>query len=355
MSDPGIVDWALAARIGGAISGSEESATLPDDRVRTVSAEALERAPAYTTLEPRSAIPPVEVVPRRAWIDVNLAALRELAAPIEARAASEISLPWPLERVARGAVGATAGAEAGAVLGYASRRVLGQYQVSLGPEPKRPRMLLVGANLGEVAGQLAVDPERFLLWVTIHEQTHSIQFASVPWLRDHVAALVAELMESATGGVDFSALVAAARRLAADDPRKALRQAMRGELTRVLAGPEQAELFDRMQAVMAVIEGYAEHVMDAAAADDESLATMRERMNARRARRGGLADAIARMLGLGMKLRQYELGKAWSDAVVARAGISGLDRVWEGPERLPSLAELEAPDEWIDRVLRRSV
>lgn len=351
MSDLGIVDWGLATRIGGAISGREEPATLTDDRACAVGAEALERALDYTTLEPKAAVPPVEVVSRRAWIEVNLDALRKLAAPVEARAASEISLPWPLDGVARGALGATAGAEAGAVLGYASRRVLGQYVVSLAPEATEPRMILVGANLGEAATQLAVDPEGFLLWVTIHEQTHSIQFAAVPWLRSHVAALITELIESAGGGIDFSALVAAARRLVAEDPREALRQAMRGELTRVLAGPEQAAIFDRMQAVMAVIEGYAEHVMDAAAADDESLAMMRKRMTARRARRGGLADVIARMLGLGMKLRQYELGKAWSDAVVAREGIRGLDRVWEAPERLPTLAELEAPDLWIDRVL----
>ncbi len=108
---------------------------------------------------------------------------------------------------------------------------------------------------------------------------------------------------------------------------------MRGELTRALAGPDQAAVIDELQATMAVIEGYAEHVMDAAAQDDPGLAGMRARMDERRARRGGLADVIARALGMGMKLRQYELGKSWSDAVAADAGVEGLNRVWAEPGR----------------------
>ena len=108
---------------------------------------------------------------------------------------------------------------------------------------------------------------------------------------------------------------------------------------------------DRMAAVMAVIEGYAEHVMDEASVDVPELAVMRERMDARRARRTGLADMIARVLGMGAKLRQYELGKRWCDAVVAEAGIEGLDRVWETPEALPTLAELDDAQAWIRRVL----
>ena len=102
---------------------------------------------------------------------------------------------------------------------------------------------------------------------------------------------------------------------------------------------------------MAVIEGYAEHVMDEASAGEPELELMRERMDARRAHRAGVADTIARFLGLGQKLRQYELGKRWCDAVAAEAGIDGLDRVWESPEALPSLEELEDPSAWMTRVL----
>jgi putative hydrolase len=130
-----------------------------------------------------------------------------------------------------------------------------------------------------------------------------------------------------------------------------LRRILDGELTRIFAGEKQGEVMDRMAAAMAVIEGYAEHVMDEASVDVPELSVMRERMDARRARRTGLADLLARVMGMGAKLRQYELGKRWCDAVVAECGIEGLDRVWESPESLPSLAELDDADAWIRRIL----
>jgi coenzyme F420 biosynthesis associated uncharacterized protein len=351
----GIVDWGLGARIAHSVAGGSDGAHgLDPVAVRATCEEALERVLDYTGLEPVTPIPPAEPVGRSEWIESNLAELRALAAPLEARAAAEISLPGPLDGIARGALGAAGGVEAGVVLGYASRRVLGQYQVSLRQQASPPRMLLVGENLSRAAREMHADRDRFLLWVAIHEQTHSVQFAAVPWLREHVAGLVARLIDTASGRVDVRALAAIARRLVSRHPRRALRDAMRGELTRALAGPEQAAILEELQATMAVIEGYAEHVMDAAASDDGDLRTMRSRMDARRARRTGLGDIIARALGMGMKLRQYELGKAWSDAVAAEAGIEGLNRVWDDPGALPSPGELEAPAEWSARVAAAS-
>jgi coenzyme F420 biosynthesis associated uncharacterized protein len=348
----GIVDWGLARRVAGTLARGEDGAglTLADEAIRETSAAGLERALAYTGLEAAGPIPGAEPVTRDEWIASNLAEFRRLAAPLERRAAAEISLPRPFERIVRGGLGAAAGIEAGVVLGYASRRVLGQYQVSLTADPEPARMLLVRANLANAARELRADRDRFLLWVTIHEHTHSIQFAAVPWLRDHVAGMVTGLIESASGTVDLKALAALAKRVVTSDPRRALREALRGELTRALAGAEQAARIEELQAAMAVIEGYAEHVMDAAARDDPGLAEMRARMDERRARRGGLGDMIARALGMGMKLRQYELGKAWCDEVASATGIEGLNRVWGEPAALPSPAELEAPDDWLARI-----
>ncbi len=102
---------------------------------------------------------------------------------------------------------------------------------------------------------------------------------------------------------------------------------------------------------MSVIEGHAEHVMDAAAGRvDPGYARLRERLEARRASRGGLGDVILRILGLELKLRQYTLGKAFCDTVVADAGIEGLNQVWRAPEALPAPAELEQPQRWLRRV-----
>ena len=347
---PGLLDWDLALRLGRRMAGDGES-PLDESEVGATSGEALSKALAYTTLKPLRPFPEVEVVSREEWLESNLTELAKLLTPTEERLAAGVQMPGPLGPVARRALGAAAGAEAGAVVGYASKRVLGQYQVSLRQEEGVPRMLLVGANLEDAAAKLEVEPGPFLLWVLIHEQTHSIQFGSVPWLRDHLAGLVAELLDSASGGLDVGAIMGRAKDLLTPDPRAGLRRILDGELTRIFAGEKQGEIMDRMAAVMAVIEGYAEHVMDEASADAPDLAGMRARMDARRAQRTGLADMIARVLGMGAKLRQYELGKRWCDAIAAEAGIEGLDRVWEVPEALPSLAELDDPSAWISRVL----
>ncbi len=345
-----LVDWGLALRLGRRLAGDGEP-RVDEAAVTASSDEALAKALAYTTLEPARPVPEVEVVSRDEWIASNLAELMKLLTPTEERLSAEFRLPEPLGAVARKALGAAAGAEAGAVIGYASKRVLGQYQVSLRSDESVPRMLVVGGNLDETAGKLGVEQGPFLHWILIHEQTHSIQFSSVPWLRDHLAGLVAELLDSASGGLDIGAIVERAKGLVAPDPRTGLRRIMDGELTRIFAGREQGEVMDRMAAAMSVIEGYAEHVMDAASAEVPELASMRERMDARRAQRTGLADMIARVLGLGAKLRQYELGRRWCDEVVAEAGIEGLDRVWQGAEALPTLRELDDAHAWIERVL----
>ncbi|MDQ2677060.1 MAG: zinc-dependent metalloprotease [Actinomycetota bacterium] len=345
-----LVDWGLAASLGRRVAG-EETSGLDEAVAREAASQALAMARSYTTLVPPAPVPELEVVTRREWIDANLADLAKLLAPVEERLAPEIRLPGPLEPAARKALAAAAGAEAGAVVGYGSKRVLGQYQVSLRPDPGEPRMLLVGANLPQAAQKLEVDEEQFLLWVLVHEQTHSIQFGAVPWLREHLAGLVGQLLDSAPGNLDAGAILGRAKDLLAPDPRAGLRRIMDGELARVFAGDKQGEVMDRMAAVMAVVEGYAEHVMDEASAGVPGLAHMRERMDARRAQRTGVADLVARVLGMGAKLRQYELGKRWCDAVAAEAGIAGLDRVWEAPAALPTLAELDDPQAWMDRVL----
>lgn len=348
----GFVDWGIAHTVASAVARGEPADAWASDRrrARDICDEALERVLAYTRLEPAAPIPATELIRRSEWIESNVAGMRALAAPLEERATGELNLPWPAGGIVRGALGAAAGAEAGVVIGYAARRVLGQYQVALTPEPSAaPRMLLIGSNLTHTANELRADHAGFLRWVAIHEQTHSVQFASVPWLREHLAGLIARLIASTSSSVDLRALAGVARRLVSTDPRKALGEALRGELAGALAGPEQRALLDELQATMAVVEGYAEHVMDAAAADDPNLARMRASLDERRARRPGLADAIARALGLGLKLRQYELGKSFGDAVAGAGGIAAFNRVWESPSALPSLAELEAPSQWLER------
>jgi coenzyme F420 biosynthesis associated uncharacterized protein len=348
-----LVDWGLAETVAQTVAGSPPTgaAARPFDAaaIRDACAEASELVLDYTGLEPASELPTAEAVDRAEWSRTGLGTLRELSKELEESMAGDLALPGPLGSLARSMAGAAAGAEAGVAVGYAARRVLGQYDLSLVAD-RPPRLLFVVPNLAEAHRQLGEEADVFLLWIAVHETTHAFQFAAVPWLRPHLAGLVNELVTAASRGLDHRALGGAVRRLLTSDPRQTVRNILRGELPRLLAGPEQAATLDRLQATMTIVEGYAEHVMDAAGGErGPAFERLRTRMQARRGGPGGLGEAIARVLGLDLKLRQYALGREFCQAVSSQEGVDALNLVWSGPDALPSARELERPRDWLRR------
>jgi coenzyme F420 biosynthesis associated uncharacterized protein len=245
--------------------------------------------------------------------------------------------------------GTVAAAEVGGLAGFLAQRVLGQYELVL-IEPDSPdRLLFVAPNLREAARKLEVDEGELVAWVTFHEVTHAVQFTSVPWLRDHLGGLLKQLLESVDVSVDPMTLL---RGEGSFDFRALVDRVRDGGLLTLVAGPERMELIDEMQAAMAVIEGHAEHVMDAVGQDAlDDLGALRGALDRRRRDKPLVVALLEKLLGLELKMRQYQLGKAFVDAVVAEAGIEGLNRVWSGPEQLPTLAEIEDPAGWLQRVL----
>lgn len=351
------VDWGLAQRVAvGVAGGGGEPGYFSAGTVEAACDEAVGLVLDYTHLTPAQPIPRAEVVDRAEWARAGLRTLRDLSHGFEARIASGMKAPGPLGGVARSLAGAAAGAEAGIAVGYGARKVLGQYDVTLAESDRPPRLLFVAPNLASTHAELGETPELFLRWIAIHETTHAVQFTSVPWLRGYLRELLDELIEGASAQIDRASLQAVAKRLFTTDPRGTIRSLLQGDLARMLAGSEQARVLDRLQAAMSVIEGHAEHVMDAAAASsDAGYARLRERLEARRSRRGGLGEVISRLLGMELKLRQYKLGKAFCDAVADEAGTDGLNRVWSSPEALPSADELESPQQWLERMRTAAV
>ena len=241
--------------------------------------------------------------------------------------------------------------EVGALLGFASRHVLGQYEFPLLGGERVPRLIFVGENLGNATRQLGGRPDQVLDWVALHEVTHAVHFASAPWLRDHVGNLARTLVAESPVRVPVGEILARARRLTAADPRRTLAELRASDPVSLLAPAESLETINSMQAAMAAIEGYAEHVMDAAAGDlGPAVETLRAGIERRRENRSPIARLLSWLFGFELKLRQYKDGKRFCDAVVAEAGIDGLNRAWSSPSALPGLAELAAPDSWIDRV-----
>jgi coenzyme F420 biosynthesis associated uncharacterized protein len=341
-----MVDWQLAAKVAEGVAALQPSGNpAPFKSLVRPADEAEALVSGYTGLKPLAgALPVAEAVDRPAWIDANLRSLRGVLDPAAAKAADRMG---SLGSVVGGAAGAVLGVEAGAISGFLAGRVLGQYEFPV-LDPEAPaRLLFVAPNLGHAVGTLDTEAEQLLRWVALHEVTHALQFGGVPWLRGHIAGLVRELTESLD--LDPTRLFSGLPGL--DDLRGLLEAVREGGLAAVVLGTERRALMDQVQAFMAVLEGYAEHVMDAVGAQViDDLPRLRAALERRRADRTGLLRLFEKLIGMDMKLRQYEQGKRFCDGVVARAGIAGLNRVWEGPDRLPTLAELDDPAGWLTRI-----
>jgi coenzyme F420 biosynthesis associated uncharacterized protein len=337
-----MVDWSLADRIAGfLISDGDQGAPRPG--LQAMVDDSAERVVAYAKLEPLTALPAPELVDRRTWARANLVSMRPLLDPIGAQLGDGLG---PLAGAARAGAGTLLGAQAGALLGLASKRVLGQYDTALVGEERPPRLLLVGPNLDEAARLLDAAPDEFDRWVALHEVTHAVQFAAVPWLRGHLGAMVGEL----TRTLEVKPSSTTFKLPSLGDVRGWASAVSRGEILELVTSPEQRALVDRMQATMALVEGHAEHVMDEAGVEVlPSLAKLRAAMGQRRREASLPARLLAKLLGLDLKLRQYEQGKAFCDGVVAEAGIDVLNRAWSDPALLPTLAELDDPQGWVDR------
>ncbi|WP_460961666.1 zinc-dependent metalloprotease [Parasphingorhabdus pacifica] len=246
------------------------------------------------------------------------------------------------------------GVQAGMVLAYLGGKVLGQYDPfsPLATAEESGRLLLVAPNIVAAERALEVPAEDFRMWVCLHESTHRLQFNAVPWLRDHFAAsLGALLAEVETSGSDLlTRLPEILREVRAG---RADRDSSPGVLgvVELLQSPEQRAAFDRIIALSTLLEGHADHVMDAVGPRVvPSVATIRRRFTDRR-NGGGLLDrALRSLLGVDAKIKQYAQGAAFTRHVVDTVGMDGFNAVWTSPEHLPSRAEISAPAEWIRRV-----
>ena len=340
-----MIDWILAERIAAWVAGSAD-APAPRCDLAALAAESQRRVTEYTGLAPARPLPAPEGIDRREWVRANTRAMRGLLDPVMARAEQARRL----RPGARLTATALVTGEVGVVLGYLAQRVMGQYEVVLldeAADPSPPRLLFVLPNLGEAVRSFGAREEEFVTWVALHEVTHAVQFGAVAWLHGHLSGLVRQLLESAQLRIERRR---GPRLPSAGELARAGRAARRGDLISIVASPSERETIDRVQATMAVIEGHAEHVMDAVAPDLlPSLTQLRAALDRRRRSRSASARLLARLLGLELKMRQYEQGKAFFDAIVGAAGREAMERVFSAPEALPSLAELTDPAAWLRR------
>jgi coenzyme F420 biosynthesis associated uncharacterized protein len=341
------VDWDLATATAGALSKSgphvsyAEAAEVVTD-LRRLTDEAAGHVMEFTGLRAQVAHPAVRVVDRRDWAAVNIAGLRNVITPL----VSQLSGDREPGAIA-GAVGSRlTGVQAGTVLAYLSGRVLGQYEV-FSSDPGI--LLLVAPNIVEVERRLQAEPGDFRLWVCLHEVTHRTQFTAVPWLRGHFLGEVRAFADaSQIGGVQVLERVRNAVSALSDAVRN---PNSRTSVLDLVQTPAQKAVLDRLTALMTLLEGHAEFVMDGVGPEVvPTVEEIRSRFNQRREAGNPLERVLRKLLGIEVKIRQYAEGRKFVHGVVERVGMTGFNRIWDSPLTLPRLSELTDPDAWVARV-----
>jgi coenzyme F420 biosynthesis associated uncharacterized protein len=339
------LDWQLASRVAARMAGSYPlEGTYHESRFAGQAPDLVARASEMVEAETGLSAPgspEVAVVTRREWVENNVASFSLLMAPAEEKLSKQKGIG---SRIARRVVAI----EMGAVLGLLSRRVLGQYELVLPTSDGRDgdTVLFVGANVLQMERRHEFRPDEFRFWVALHECTHRLQFLGVPWLRPYFLGLVEELVNSAVPEPGRMTRVASELREAS-----AAGEPLVGEagLFGLFATPDQRSAMDRVQSLMSLLEGHGHVVMDRIGARE--LVTQKRMSDVLKARRQDPRAAMfMRLVGLEMKLRQYELGAAFISGVERHAGWDALNHAWEGPEALPTMDEIENPVLWLERV-----
>ncbi|GAA2691549.1 zinc-dependent metalloprotease [Streptomyces lunalinharesii] len=369
-----MVDWNLAVatatrfvRPGPEVSRDEARAIVAELRQHAKASETHVRA--FTRMarpgaegEPAPHDTPVLVVDRPGWIRANVAGFRAVLKPLLAKMEDRRS-STPGGAVLGAVGGKVTGVELGMLLSFLASRVLGQYETFAPASRELPagtqggRLLLVAPNIVHVERELDVAPHDFRLWVCLHEETHRTQFSAVPWLRDHIEGEVQSFLAETDidPGTLLERLREAAQSLAGAKPEGEEGDEGRS-LVDLVQTPAQREILGRLTAVMSLLEGHADFVMDGVGPEVvPSVAEIREKFQKRRASGAGRLDvALRKLLGLDAKLRQYRDGERFVRSVVEEVGMDGFNRIWTSPNTLPTKLEIAKPADWVARVHRKA-
>lgn len=284
------------------------------------------------------------------WIQANLEGFQRMLDPLEALNAS--SRRSTFGRFMGGVNQTVLSYEVGLLLGYMARRVLGQYDLALlGREPVQEagKLYFVEPNIRNIEKSLNLPSEDFRMWLSLHETTHAFEFEAYPWVKEYFNDLLGRYLgfmrkdaENAVHG--NQGMTAILKRIRDGD-------AERGSWIESFMTEEQHQVFSQMQAMMCVIEGYSNHVMNAVG---ETLLPnyqlISQRFAERQANRTRAEIMFARLTGLDVKMEQYRAGERFIDQIVEKHGHHVAAKVWDGPQNLPTMDEIRNPEAWVSRI-----
>jgi coenzyme F420 biosynthesis associated uncharacterized protein len=351
----GLVDWAAVERIAvdrlrkapGTLSPAELAAVEPE--YAAAMGRIVPRLSETLGTELPGVVERAAVVDRAGWVRANVSTFAALIGTIEGDLLDQV-VP------VGGGLGAATMAIAnrfvttrqlGFLLGFLGQRVLGQYDLALlSAEAKDGRLLFVEENIRATAASLGVPVGPFRTWIALHETTHAFEFEAHPWLRPYLAGRLERQLSL------FSRDASSLGRDALRGLGRALRGEGDGHWMERLMGDEQRRLFRETQAVMSLLEGFSDYVMDEVGRDlVPDVERISARFHERRQRRTQFERAILRLTGMDLKLEQYRAGERFVRAIATSAGPGALARLWDGPETLPTADEIATPGRWIARVI----
>jgi coenzyme F420 biosynthesis associated uncharacterized protein len=359
LADPDrLIDWELATKVAVRASGRTPS-LHPGARAQIqASYEAMLRdieAPiaAYVGNDLSLANTAVEVLDRPGWIRANMFNFRYLLQPVEdfykesLGAPSRLGPPFGLQNAARMMLSS----QIGVLVGYLSRRVLGQYDIALLGDENLDggRLFFVEPNMRQVESTLGVPPDELRRWIALHEATHAHEFELYPWVRPYLNASLRQylklLIDDMRGrDAGESTLLALINRFVGN-----LRTGH--NVLNALMTPQQRELMSRLQALMSLAEGYSNHVMNHVGKQVlPNFDLIHQRVEHRQRDRSQVEQVFLKVTGLSLKMEQYRQGERFVDHVVRERGIGFANRAWQAPETLPTESEIRDPDLWIRRM-----
>jgi coenzyme F420 biosynthesis associated uncharacterized protein len=349
-----LISWETATDVATRIARRQAPMSPYDRRLMEaefteLSAVAEELVAAETGLRSLAGPARARVADRPEWVRANVASFQRLLRPVADRLGAQIDRSGAWSPIPAAVSRRITGAQVGLVLGWMSTRVLGQYDQLLieDEEPEEQDIVYyVGPNVASIERRYGFPPREFRLWLALHEVTHRAQFTGVPWMRDHFLSLV----ERTLAGIDPDPkqFVAALRR-SVQEIRAGHNPLDEGGLLTLIAGPEQYAAIQEIGGLMSLLEGHGDITMDRAGADRIPSAAWFSRVLKERRRQRGMTKMVSSLIGMDAKMRQYEQGERFIEAVEGVGGPDLLAKVWEGPGWLPSWPEIRTPAEWIAR------
>lgn len=350
----GMIDWSRALQIAVSMNKGDTLTATERQKLDLYYGGLVDRCIPIVTEYTQSQLPSDQhrtfAFDRVDWIHANVEGFKRMFQPIE-------ELNTPATKGSAGRVMANVNQsilsyEIGLLLGYLARRVLGQYDLALlGREPVETggKLYYVEPNIRNVEAKLGLPKEDFRMWLALHETTHAFEFEGHPWVRGHFNTLLERYMAFMKQDAEHLRQGVQGLKMFADRVRH--RGDAQGSWIEALMNNDQRALFSEMQAMMCVVEGYSNHVMNAVGKTLlPNYDLISRKFEERQRQRTQSEQLFARLTGLNVKMEQYRQGERFIDEIVTRRGHDVARRVWEGPEFLPTMDEIRVPERWIERI-----